>query len=321
MQEIIIDEEFRILLPTLDEETFRLLEESLLEHGCRDPLVLWNGILIDGYNRFRICTYHDIPFTTVDMEFDSREDVVIWIITNQISRRNLTPMQLSHFRGMHYKADRKKHGDISRVATNDLNAKNGANALNNASGQNDHLRKGSTASRLSEQYSVSPKTIRRNASLAAGLTSIGEISHDVKTKILNGEVRVGKSRLEALASATPEVMRQILHGEKRVGMNRLEALASATPKEVESVVREMKEGTFVSRAARGSSNVGDAALGVPHINSDSILPEIRQLNTVISDFAANFNSVLQELSSGDPAPLKHTLRSFINELEELYQNL
>ena len=47
MQEIIIDEEFRFLLPALDEETFRLLEENILEHGCLVPLVLWNGILID----------------------------------------------------------------------------------------------------------------------------------------------------------------------------------------------------------------------------------------------------------------------------------
>ena len=54
--EIIIDEEFRILLPQLDEETFRLLEENILEYGCRDPLVLWNGIVISlknhtAYNR------------------------------------------------------------------------------------------------------------------------------------------------------------------------------------------------------------------------------------------------------------------------------
>ena len=40
MQEIIID---RFLLPALDEETFRLLEENILEHGCRVPLVLWNN--------------------------------------------------------------------------------------------------------------------------------------------------------------------------------------------------------------------------------------------------------------------------------------
>ena len=110
MPEVIIDEEFRLLLPTLDGETLRLLEDSILQHGCRDPLVLWNGILIDGYNRYKICTHHDIPFNTVNMEFDSRDEVLIWIITNQVSRRNLTPIQLGHFCGLHYIVDKKIQG-------------------------------------------------------------------------------------------------------------------------------------------------------------------------------------------------------------------
>jgi hypothetical protein len=45
--------------------------------GCRDPLVLWNGILIDGYNRYKICTENNIPFKTIDKEFASREEVLI----------------------------------------------------------------------------------------------------------------------------------------------------------------------------------------------------------------------------------------------------
>jgi hypothetical protein len=145
IEDIIIDEEFRFLLPTLDEETFRLLEESLLEHGCRDPLVLWNGILIDGYNRYKICSHHDLPFQTVDMEFDSRENVIIWIITNQISRRNLTSTQLSHFRGLHYKADKDLHGNINRFSNVNSETKSGANALNSPSSQNENLETGSTA--------------------------------------------------------------------------------------------------------------------------------------------------------------------------------
>ncbi|MDR2571688.1 MAG: hypothetical protein LBD23_15535 [Oscillospiraceae bacterium] len=89
MQNIIIDEEFESLLPKLDETTFETLENNLLEYGARDALVLWNDILIDGYNRYKICTKHNIPFNTVDMEFNSREEVLMWISNNQIARRNL----------------------------------------------------------------------------------------------------------------------------------------------------------------------------------------------------------------------------------------
>jgi len=124
MHNIIIDDEFKILLPRLDDETYRLLEENILEYGCRVPLILWNGILIDGYNRLQICTEHNIPFNTTDMEFDSREDALIWIIENQISRRNLTPIQLSHFRGLHYLADKKTQGTSNQFIPKSEKAQN-----------------------------------------------------------------------------------------------------------------------------------------------------------------------------------------------------
>ena len=138
---------------------------------------------------------HNIPFDTIDMEFESREDVIIWIIENQISRRNLTPMQLSFFRGVHYNADKKSHGDIDRVST-----ESATNAPNNASAQNGHLQRGSTATRLAEHYNVSRNTIRRNSNLAEGLTAIGKVNPDVKRQILSGEVRVSKKTLHLIRS-------------------------------------------------------------------------------------------------------------------------
>ena len=86
MQNVVIDDEFERLLPKLDEKTYTSLEANLLENGCRDSLVLWNGILIDGHNRYGICTKHNIPFNTVSKEFETREEVLIWIITTQVSQ-------------------------------------------------------------------------------------------------------------------------------------------------------------------------------------------------------------------------------------------
>ena len=286
--EIIIDEEFRILLPQLDEETFRLLEENILEYGCRDPLVLWNGVLIDGYNRYKICKHHDIPFRTVNMEFDFREEVLIWIISNQVSRRNLTPIQLSHFRGLHYKADKKLHGSSARFCAS------------SPKGQNDPLGAGSTATRLGEQYKVSPKTIKRNAKLAETLTAIGEVSPDIKRKILHGEIQISKSRLEALSSAPK--------------------------KEIEAVALEMEAGEFIGRAPRNSKQPKDSVgggfgAGNSGAALDSALPEIRRLSTIISDFAADFNTMFLKLNSGDSAELKPVLRAYIDKLEELYRDI
>jgi len=187
MSEIIIDEEFRFLLPALDDETYARLEEDLLKNGCRDALVLWNNIIIDGYNRYSICTKHNIEFKTIDMEFDSREDVLIWIISNQVSRRNLTPIQLSHYRGVHYRAERKSQSDNSRYAQK------------NAKRQNGVLQK-STAKQLAEKYKVSSRTIDRDSKTADAIDAIGEVSSEAKRKILAGEMKINRKILKDLPS-------------------------------------------------------------------------------------------------------------------------
>ena len=191
MQKLIVDEEFRFLLPALDDDTFARLEESLLQNGCRDALVLWNGIIIDGYNRYTICVKHDIPFNTIDMVFDSREDVLIWIITNQVSRRNLTPIQLSHFRGVHYRAEKKSQSENSRHAQNSAKRQNG-------------VLQTSTAKLLADRYKVSPRTIDRDAKTADAIDAIGEDFPEVKRMILAGEVKINRNTLKEFSSLPKE---------------------------------------------------------------------------------------------------------------------
>lgn len=93
MERIRIDEEFRTLIPPLTDDEKSRLEKSLREEGCRDSLVVWGDTLIDGHNRYEICTRYDIPFKTVSMEFENRDAVMLWMMKNQLSRRNLTTFQ------------------------------------------------------------------------------------------------------------------------------------------------------------------------------------------------------------------------------------
>ena len=92
---MIIDNEFKGLIPPLTDEEYKGLEESILKDGCRDALVLWGDTLIDGHNRYEICTRHNIPFKTVQKEFTSRDEVMLWMLQNQLARRNLNDFQRS----------------------------------------------------------------------------------------------------------------------------------------------------------------------------------------------------------------------------------
>jgi hypothetical protein len=85
-----IDNEFRTLIPPLTAEEFSHLEANCLENGIQDSLKTWDGILIDGHNRYEVATKHGLEFTVTEMEFESREAVKLWIIRNQLGRRNLS---------------------------------------------------------------------------------------------------------------------------------------------------------------------------------------------------------------------------------------
>ncbi len=90
MQELIIDKDFFDLIPPLTTEEFSQLEENILRDGIQDPLKVWNNTLIDGHNRYKIAQQHNLPFEVTEMNFESRNDAVIWIIKNQFGRRNLS---------------------------------------------------------------------------------------------------------------------------------------------------------------------------------------------------------------------------------------
>ena len=90
MDSLIIDNDFKNLIPPLTDDEFAQLEKNILRDGIRDPLVVWKNTLIDGHNRHKIAQQHNLPFSVTEMQFLSRNDAIIWIIKNQFGRRNLT---------------------------------------------------------------------------------------------------------------------------------------------------------------------------------------------------------------------------------------
>jgi len=88
-------QELESLIPPLSIEEFKQLERNILEEGIREPLITWNGILIDGHNRYRIAQEHDINYITLQKEFENINRVKEWMINNQFGRRNLSNYQRS----------------------------------------------------------------------------------------------------------------------------------------------------------------------------------------------------------------------------------
>ena len=157
---MIIDPEFKALIPPLAPEELAQLEANIVADGCRDPLVTWRGILIDGHNRFAICSKHGLEFQTVEREFSDREAVMDWMDANQLGRRNIQPQQAEFLRGRIYNRRKKKEHD-------------GGKGKLRSGDQNDPALR--TAEQVAAETGVSSATVKRNGKMAEEVESDPEL--------------------------------------------------------------------------------------------------------------------------------------------------
>ena len=87
-QELITRPLFRNLVLSSYRENLKYLEKSILEHGLLNPLIIWNGCLVDGYHRYDVCKFHGIEIETKEMFFKTEQEAAIWKIEDSLSRRS-----------------------------------------------------------------------------------------------------------------------------------------------------------------------------------------------------------------------------------------
>jgi hypothetical protein len=183
------DPEFQAIIPPLQPEESAALEASIKEHGCRDPLIIWAGhdVIIDGHNRHEICTRLGLPYTTVEMTFDTREDVIEFMCSNQLGRRNLSDIARADLRGLRYNNQKKMRGGDRRSKGKDCTLKGG------------------TAESIAQESGVAPRTVKNDAKLAESLDAIQDAGIP-RTEFTSGSRKVDRGsilKLGELAKTSP----------------------------------------------------------------------------------------------------------------------
>lgn len=96
MKELKIDPELRDLLPPLTDEEYKQLEKNITENGFDKnfPIMEWQGYIVDGHNRYKICKDHNITdYVVGTLAYETKEEVMGWMLDIQLGRRNLSPIQ------------------------------------------------------------------------------------------------------------------------------------------------------------------------------------------------------------------------------------
>lgn len=193
-----IDPEFQGKIPPLTFEELEQLEKNIVNDGkVINPIIVWNGVIVDGHNRYTILKKHpDIPYTVHEKAFASRYEAIIWICKNQLGRRNLTPEQKKYLVGKQYEAEKRSHGanDGFRGNQHEL-----------VSAGKRHLPTGTqTCKRIAKDNGVG-KTYVKDAELyAKGVDAAEEAVPGTRQKVLSGEVKPTAAEIASVARAPPE---------------------------------------------------------------------------------------------------------------------
>lgn len=184
MNDLAIDPEISSLLVPHSHQELALLERSILDEGCREPLAVWQGsrILLDGHARLDICRRHAVPFRTTEVDLPDRDAAVRWTLSSQLARRNLTRIAASYYRGFLYRMASKRPG-----ARSDLSS--GLSARRWASEE------------ISRRFGVDERTVRRDARLSDDLDAVASSLGDgFRRSVLSGEARLSRRDIHALAA-------------------------------------------------------------------------------------------------------------------------
>ena len=195
LQNLRIDPEFESKIPPLREEELKQLEENILADGMViNPLIVWNGIIVDGHNRFEILKEHpEIEYTVLEKEFAGREEAIVWICKNQLGRRNLTPEQRRYLVGKQYEAEKRAHGG-SRKMEGEQPSCHGDNLVSQPK----------TCERIAQENGVNWRSVIRSEKFAQNVDAAEAAVPGTREKILSGKVKPTAAELAAVSSAAPE---------------------------------------------------------------------------------------------------------------------
>ena len=201
-----IDEEFRHFIPPLSSGERKQLEESIISDGCREPICVWNQTILDGHNRYEICTRLQIPFKISYVFLKSREEAVAWICANQLGRKNITNEARRYLIGKRYRME-KIIGAHNAAGTNQFVRKDVGNKKYTEPLFDESAIM--TRERLGKEYQLSPATIAKYGDYSQSLDILSKNEPNLLPKILKGKIKISQENIVGLSKLIPSERRRI----------------------------------------------------------------------------------------------------------------
>lgn len=207
--DIKIDPEFQSAIRKLTDDEFALLEENIVSDGeVRDPLVIWNGLILDGHHRYQILQKHpDIPFKTsekTEADIPNRAAASAWIYKNQMGKRNLTKEERDYYIGKRYEAE-KEIGVVRDESTGRFLPMDQNDPPEEEKGSG-HI----TAKKIAKEIGMGEVYVRRAEQFAKGLDEADKVDPGFREDVLSGKVKTTKKAVTSILSADEKKKKELV---------------------------------------------------------------------------------------------------------------
>lgn len=177
-QKLRIDKEFKLLTTPMGQIDYLILEEDIVDNGCREPIVVWEGIIVDGNKRYEICLRWDVPFEIKEINLKSRDDVIHYICKSELRKDDVSEERRKYLVGkLYYSAlsitGRKRnpcklYADISKQGIKHT---------------------------IANQYSYCRSTVEKYAEYSKLIDKITKVNAKFVHQILSGRIRIAHTTL------------------------------------------------------------------------------------------------------------------------------
>ena len=202
-----IDKTFSSLIHPLSQDERQRLEENIRRDGCIDPIIVWNDVILDGHNRYSICTRNSIPFAVEDMEFSSKQEAIAWICSNQLGRRNISEETRKYLIGKQYEAEKIANQLRNRTGKNQYYTPRCENEEGDTSFTADPNR--FTAQIIANRNMVSSATVNRCAAFSRAIDQLEKKDPELAKSILAGEHKFSQRKIIELSLMKPSQIRKM----------------------------------------------------------------------------------------------------------------
>lgn len=300
-----ISEEFKNKIPPLTEDEFKQLRDNIVADGeVYEPIVVWNGVIVDGHNRWKIIQEHpEIPYRVKEIDFSDKWAAFEWMYKKQLGRRNLTDEQKTLLAGKMYEARKKSVG--AQEGHEGRNQHTTANSDKMSTLATRREIKDGTAGEIGKEIGMGARSVRRAEKFAHGIDALTAVSPKAAEIVLAGKANISKGDVAELAKKNEKEIKAVakaIENGQSLKATTFPSGAVSKPKEDD----QMKP--VISR---------DRDAPPPEYTLDDLLEELRAVN---EDYIRKCRIIIghhKQMIQDNAAEVSTVFHEVITELEKM----